>query len=193
MSLFEADQGEDDNKETCGVQSFNKTEDEAKVLTHMIAGHAERSARDDCRARITSKELAPLHSVKNGILQNACSASPRVVADLVDKCSFAHCQVDEQPTKRSKTNSDKSAVAMLKITRQLGCVFQDMEPPKSILRKSSDIRKPIRCVKFTKAVARHAPPQEADLDDEQLRALLASPRYFPEREASAERSQVLSL
>ena len=33
-----------------------------------------------------------------------------------------------------------------------------MEPPKSssILRKSSDIRKPIRCVKFTKAVARHA-------------------------------------
>ena len=33
-----------------------------------------------------------------------------------------------------------------------------MEPPKSssILRKSSDVRKPIRCVKFTKAVARHA-------------------------------------
>ena len=43
-------------------------------------------------------------------------------------------------------------------TRQLGCVFQDMEPPKSssILRKSSDMRKPIRRVKFTKAVARHA-------------------------------------
>ena len=42
-------------------------------------------------------------------------------------------------------------------TRQLCCVFQDMEPPKSssILRKISDIRKPIRCVKFTKAVARH--------------------------------------
>ena len=32
-----------------------------------------------------------------------------------------------------------------------------MEPPKSstILRKSSNIRKPIRCVKFTKAVVRH--------------------------------------
>ena len=47
---------------------------------------------------------------------------------------------------------------MLKVTRQLGCVFQDVEPPKSssILRKSSDIRKPIRCVKFTKAVVRHA-------------------------------------
>ena len=92
-----------------------------------------------------------------------------------EKCSYAHRQVEEQPSKRSKKNGDKSAVAMLKKyeqhdrtgdplyndssnTRQLGCVFQDMEPPKSssILRKSSDIRKPIRCVKFTKAVARHA-------------------------------------
>ena len=36
----------------------------------------------DCLARITSKELAPIHSVKNGILQNACSTSPRVDADL---------------------------------------------------------------------------------------------------------------
>ena len=43
-------------------------------------------------------------------------------------------------------------------TRHLGCVFHDMEPPKSssILRKSSDIRKPIRRVKFTEAVVRHA-------------------------------------
>ena len=42
--------------------------------------------------------------------------------------------------------------------RQLGCVFHDMKPPKSssILRKSSDIRKPIQRVKVTKAVARHA-------------------------------------
>ena len=47
---------------------------------------------------------------------------------------------------------------MLKSTRQLSSVFQDLEPPKSssILRKSSDILKPIRCVKFTKAVVRHA-------------------------------------
>ena len=60
--------------------------------------------------------------------------------------------------KGSKKNRDKSAVAMLKITRHLGCVFQDMEPPRSssILRKSSDMRKTIRCVRFTKAVVRHA-------------------------------------
>ena len=103
-----------------------------------------------------------------------------------EKCSFAHRQVEEQPSKRSKKNDDKSAVAMLKkyelhdrtgkplsavthieskatdllcaVHRTLGCVFQDMEPPKllSISRKSSDMQKPIQRVKFTKAVARHA-------------------------------------
>ena len=42
-------------------------------------------------------------------------------------------------------------------TRQLGCVFRLLEPPKSssILRKSSNM-KPIRSVRFTKAVVRHA-------------------------------------
>ena len=92
-----------------------------------------------------------------------------------EKCSYAHRQVEEQPSKRSTKNDDKSAVAMLKKnehhhrtgrpvvnvyssnTRQLGCVEQDMEPPKSssISRRNSDIRKPIRCVKFI-AVSRHA-------------------------------------
>ena len=42
----------------------------------------------------------------------------------------------------------------------LGCVFQDMKPPKSILRKSSDMQKPIQRVKFTKAVARHTKIRE---------------------------------
>ena len=149
--------------------------------------------RLDGLARITLEELAITHFVKNGNLQNACSTRPRVVVGL-GKCSFAHRQVDEQPTKRSKKNDDKSAGAMLKkgnwqerepVTdkchdrpgkpgkrsvknlgqnsskrqssdaRQLGCVFQDMTPPKSILRKCTDMRKPIQRVKFTKAIARH--------------------------------------
>ena len=83
-----------------------------------------RSPRDrvpvaECldHARITSKELAPIHSVKSGTLQSACSTSPKRNAE----CSYAHRQVDEQPSKRSQKNGDKSAVAMLKITRQLGC------------------------------------------------------------------------
>ena len=40
-------------------------------------------------------------------------------------------------------------------TRQLGCVFQDRTPPKSILRKGTDMPKPIQRVTFTKAIARH--------------------------------------
>ena len=36
----------------------------------------------DVLARITSKELAITHFVKNSILQNACSTRPRVVVGL---------------------------------------------------------------------------------------------------------------
>ena len=36
----------------------------------------------DGHARITSKELAPIHSLKSGTLQNACSTRRRVVADF---------------------------------------------------------------------------------------------------------------
>ena len=70
--------------------------------------------RLDGLARITLEELAITHFVENGTLQNACTTRPRVVARFGEKCSFAHRQVDQQPTKRSKTNDDKSAVAMLK-------------------------------------------------------------------------------
>ena len=111
-----------------------------------------------------------------------------------EKCSYAHRQVDEQPSKRSKKNDDKCAAAMLKKgdwhesvrepvvnhvkghdrsgrpdekrdhelrrgppgsrssnARHLGCVFQDMKPPKSILRKSSDMQRPIQRVNFTQS------------------------------------------
>ena len=118
----------------------------------------------DCRARIISKELAPLHSVKSGILQNACSSSPKMDADLEISALTHTARLMNSPAKVFKKNGDKSAVAMLKITGQLGCIFQDMEPPKSssILRKSSNILKPIQCVRFTKAVLRHASIRDHD-------------------------------
>ena len=140
----------------------------------------------DGHARITSKELAPIHSVKSGTLQNACSTRPRVVADLGKSARMRIARLMKNQVKRSKKNDHKSAVAMLQkyelhdgtggkpvvcrdtrhaqghgpvvcsssSTRQLGCVFQDMEPPKlsSILRKSSDMQKPIQRVNFTKAI-----------------------------------------
>ena len=39
--------------------------------------------------------------------------------------------------------------------RQLGCVLQDMKPQKSILRKITNMQRPIQRVKFSKAIARH--------------------------------------
>ena len=45
-------------------------------------------------------------------LQNACSTRPRAVANL-GKSAHMHI-VDEQPSKKSKTNDDKSTVATVK-------------------------------------------------------------------------------
>ena len=136
------------------------------------------------------KELAITHSVKDGILQNACTTKTRMVA-VLRRSAHSHTV---RLMKRSKSNNDKSAVAMLQkenwqeretVTdechdrpgkpgkrsdkklgqisskrqssdaRQLVCVFQDMTPPKSILRKGTDMSKPIQRVKFTKAIACH--------------------------------------
>ena len=56
----------------------------------------------DDPARITLKELAPIHSVKRGTLQNAGSTRPRVVADLGNSTQDAHRQVDDNLVKRPK-------------------------------------------------------------------------------------------
>ena len=57
-------------------------------------------------------------------------------------------QVEEQPNKRPKKDGDKSAVAIVKSVRQLGCVSQDAEPPESvsISRKGTKVLGPIRRV-----------------------------------------------
>ena len=154
----------------------------------------------DGLATITSKELAITHFVKKWHRPECLFYKTKSGCKLGEKCSYAHRQIDEQRSKRSKKNDDKSAVAMLKKNdwhenvwqpvvnldknhersgrpdknrdtyhelkrgptgrrssnaRHLGCVFQDVKPPKSILRKSSDMQKPIQRVKFTKAIARH--------------------------------------
>ena len=109
-------------------------------------------------ARITSKELAQLHSVKSGIFQNACSTSPRVDADFGKSALMRIAKLKNSLAKSMNRMVTKVQWSVLKSAQQFVCVFQDMEPPKSpsILRKSSDIRNPIRCVRFTKAVVRHA-------------------------------------
>ena len=68
----------------------------------------------DGPARITLEELAITHSVKSGTLQNSLFYKTNSGWRFGEKYSNAHRQVDEQPSKRSKKNDDKSAVAMLK-------------------------------------------------------------------------------
>ena len=71
----------------------------------------------ECRdglARITSKELAITHFVKNGTLQNACSTRARMVA-VLGKSAHSHIvRLTHSRRKWSKSNNDKSAVALLK-------------------------------------------------------------------------------
>ena len=53
-------------------------------------------------------------------------------------------ELERGPSKRRSSNA-----------RQLGCAFRDMKPLKPILRKSTNMQRPIQRVKFTKAIARH--------------------------------------
>ena len=69
-----------------------------------------------------------------------------------------------KPVKRiDKKFGQNSSKRQFSDARQLGCVFQDMTPPKSILRKSSDMPKPIQRVKFKKAIARHTKIRDQNL------------------------------
>ena len=61
----------------------------------------------DCPARITSKELAPIHSVKNGILQSACSTSPRKDADLGNSARMRIARLMNSLAKGPKKNGEK--------------------------------------------------------------------------------------
>ena len=56
----------------------------------------------DGLARITSKELAPIHSVKSGTLQNACSTRPRAVADLEKSARMHIVRLMNNPIKGPK-------------------------------------------------------------------------------------------
>ena len=71
---------------------------------------------------------------------------------VTDQCHDRSVKPDKRSDKKLGQNSSKRQTSD---ARQLGCVFQDMTPPKSILRKSTDMPKTIQRVKFKKAIARH--------------------------------------
>ena len=65
--------------------------------------------------------------------------------------------VDSQPNKKPKKTGGKGSVALLKNSKQFGCVFQDIGPPKSksILRKGTKSLGLKRSVHFSKGALRH--------------------------------------
>ena len=69
-----------------------------------------------------------------------------------EKCAFRHIEVDSQPSKKPKTSGGKGSVPLLKNSKQLGCVFQEKEPPKSksISRRSTESLGPKRSVHVSK-------------------------------------------
>ena len=52
---------------------------------------------------------------------------------------FRHVEADAKPSKKSKKGGAKGSVAFLKESTQLGCVYQDSYPRKSIPRKKTKI------------------------------------------------------
>ena len=59
---------------------------------------------------------------------------------ILRKVHFRHKEVDSQLNKKSKKSGGQGSVALLKNSKQCGCVFQDTEPPKSksISRRSQN-------------------------------------------------------
>ena len=84
--------------------------------------------RFDCPAKITSKEFAIIHCVKSGTLQNACSTRPRVVAIWVKNALMRIVMLKNSLAKGLERMVTKCSGDVEK-SRQLGCEFQDMEPP----------------------------------------------------------------
>ena len=94
----------------------------------------------DGPARITSKELAPIHFVKSGTLQNACSTRPRVVVGLGKSALMRIARLKNSRLKGLKKNGDKSAVAMLKKNDLYAGIWQPV-----VIRDKSHERWETRC------------------------------------------------
>ena len=99
------------------------------------------------------KKLAPIHSVKSGTLQNACSTRTKsgLFVGLGEKCSYAHRQVDEQPNKRSQKNGEHHITIGQRMSRHGAAkIFIDFADELKLSEASP------MCSIHKRAVTRHA-------------------------------------
>ena len=80
----------------------------------------------DNRAEITSMIGARIHLVIIGILPNVNSTKQNWDANSGKSTRLRTGRLKVNPAKIPNKDNDKSAVALLKDSRQLGCVFQDI-------------------------------------------------------------------
>ena len=57
-----------------------------------------------------------------------------------NNCFYRHADGEEKPSKRSKSESTQGADAILKEKKVQGCVSQNSDPKKSLLRKTGQMR-----------------------------------------------------
>ena len=126
---------------------------------------------------------------------------------FVPKCALhvIHCTFDEQhtftwhPTTRPYSTSSSGEIEPCADPRHVRIGFlaepkqlaedKDLAEREDLCVKPSFFQRPSIASTCDSAESTATPPPESDMDDEQIRALLASPLYLPEREASAGRSQ----
>ena len=125
---------------TC-TNSFCKKVTRGKIpQMHIVMLMKKRSKKNDDKNAVAMLKKNDLHESIWQLLWTVTKVSTDRFAVKLDTCH----ELKRGPTGRRSSDA-----------RQLGSVFQDMTPPKSILRKSTDMQRPIQRVTFTKAIALH--------------------------------------
>ena len=106
----------------------------------------------DGLARITLEEVAITHFVDKRAVAVLKKGNWQERESVSDGCHDRRGKPGKRGDEKLGQNSSERQFFD---ARQLGCVFQDMKPPKSVLRKGTDMPRPIQRVKVTKAIARH--------------------------------------
>ena len=154
-NAFNGQQKDSAQKETLAVSASTTVSLEKQhsrpLLKETFRREVSQRPWSFCVQTLSSKEAG---RIRHAVCQN-------YKCNFGEKCVFRHTEVDCQSIKPKKSGG-KGSVALLEISKQLGCVFQDFEPSKSksILRKGMKFLGPKRSVYFSKGT-RHAKNRES--------------------------------
>ena len=162
-NLREAEVPEAEVPEAERLDGFARVTLEELAITHFVEnGTLQNACGTRPRVVVGLEKSAHSHIVR---LMNSRQKYPQRMVTKVQWLCFQReigkkeNECPDRPGKPGKRSDKKleqnSSKGQSSDARQLGCVFQDMTPPKSTLWKCTDMPKPIQRVKLTKAIARH--------------------------------------